>query len=240
MGDPEAYAGVVSPDLMPGSPVVVASVADGGGPVAADAGLLVAPLLMPGVAEAGWSMPRLMELPIPVMCCWGDGVPEERATVVEAPAEPELYDCRVPAMTSNISPVGVCSAIPGAVGDAYRAFDRSTGTFVQKGGAPIWVQYQFPCDFMIEKCEFQTHPAGDNSIKDYSIQCSPDGVDWTTVGSGTSANIKTLVEHTEFEDHDPVPYWRFNVLTGYVTYRTVIIVQFTGKTDDPAYDGLGY
>jgi hypothetical protein len=52
----------------------------------------------------------------------------------------------VPTMTSNTTPEGVASAssIYSSSYDAFKVFDRNTGTFWRAGGsAPQWIQYQF-------------------------------------------------------------------------------------------------
>lgn len=147
------------------------------------------------------------------------------------------YACKIPDMTSNTAPAGVCSS---SVGTAWNAYDRNSATFVQNN-ATLWVQYRFPMLVKADQLEFITHAAGDNDIKNWKLECSTDEVNWTVAASGQKANgDKNLQTITSFNAHNGSDYWRFTIIDSWQTWFTVLTIQIIGKTNDVAYEDFGY
>lgn len=94
-------------------------------------------------------------------------------------------------MTSNIAPSGVASAKNdlGAGYEPWRAFDRSTATLWHSAVAPnlpCWLRYQFTEEANV--WEYSITPWNgytDRAPKDFKLQGSNDGSNWSDLDSRT-------------------------------------------------------
>jgi hypothetical protein len=92
----------------------------------------------------------------------------------------------IPAMTSNTAPEGIASAssINSLSYDAFKAFDKDTGTYWYAGGsAPQWIQYKFVSPVFVHTI---TLTGNSNSGSAYNpnfitIQASKDGSTFTDI-----------------------------------------------------------
>ena len=86
----------------------------------------------------------------------------------------------VPTMTSNTAPEGVASAssIYDSIRDAFKAFDKNTGTWWLAGGTvPQWIQYQFVRPVFVHTVVITGYDSAGNGYNPTSItiQASQDG-----------------------------------------------------------------
>ncbi|MBI5178812.1 MAG: discoidin domain-containing protein [Nitrospinae bacterium] len=105
-----------------------------------------------------------------------------------------------------------------AARDAAKAFDGDANTYWYSNYVyPGWVGYQFTAARTISK--FRVVPlyagaAGDQRLKDFSIDGSNDGVTWTTVFSGTAA-LQSATQDITFANTAAYTHWRLYIANGY-------------------------
>jgi hypothetical protein len=105
------------------------------------------------------------------------------------------YDILIPTMTGATSPSGVASAKNDfSVGyEAWRAFDRNTGTLwsaASDPALPCWLRYQFAGP--VDAREYSITPWSgylDRAPHDFKLQGSNNGTDWTDLDSQTDINM---------------------------------------------------
>jgi len=106
----------------------------------------------------------------------------------------------VPTMTSNTAPEGVASAssIYDSIRDAFKAFDKNTGTWWLAGGTvPQWIQYQFVRPVFVHTVTITGYESAGNGHNPTSItiQASQDGstfIDIHTFNQGFTSTPTTL------------------------------------------------
>ena len=118
-----------------------------------------------------------------------------------------VINAKVPVMTSNTAPSGVCSASAAMSGyEAYKAFDNNNSTFWQVNSLTYtgnWIQYQFvnPCKLHIVTIDLSIIGAGQT----WKIQGSNDG--------------NTFVDIKEFNTTAAPAKYVFSNNTSYTYYR---------------------
>ena len=138
-----------------------------------------------------------------------------------------VLNAKVPTMTSNTTPEGVC------IGDAtngtynWQAFDGddSSKCFVVNQIGKV-LGYQFTSGCKVKKIYFKPHWDGDT----YNVEGSNDGNTWNNIGSivgnlaGSTAIVNATMNYT---------YYRVNQLTKISSsaYQNIYTVQFYGRKD---------
>jgi hypothetical protein len=120
---------------------------------------------------------------------------------------------RVPQMTSNTLPSGVCTDSMGSA-NAYKAFDRYVTSAIQGlliNSTTGWVQYQFASPVTITSYRFAWASTNVNP-RAWTLKGSNNGTDWTTIH--TQPTITPGTEGSWYSTNVPSPsysYYRFDV-----------------------------
>ena len=142
-----------------------------------------------------------------------------------------VLNAKVPTMTSNTAPSGVCSASAAVAGyEAYKAFDNNASTFWHVNSTTYtgnWIQYQFAaaCKLHIVSFDMSSIPAGQT----WKIQGSNDGLTFTDI-----KEVNTLVSPTKyvFDNTTAYTYYRWYCVSGTSTNTlTVTTMQMYGRED---------
>lgn len=151
-----------------------------------------------------------------------------------------VFNVKVPAMTSATTPSGVVSASSTQGGfDAYKAFDGSVSTswISSQGSGSRYVQYQFPNSVKINCVKYLINNRyGTQLAVNVTISASDNGTDWDELltENETSTSIREWQSHP-IQSNTPYKYYRLT-LSG-PTYRTsdnyyygnCIELQFYGR-----------
>lgn len=151
-----------------------------------------------------------------------------------------VFNVKVPAMTSATTPSGVVSASSTQSGfDAYKAFDGSVSTswISSQGSGSRYVQYQFPNSVNINCVKYLINNIyGTKLAVNVTISASDNGTDWNELltENETSTSIQEWQSHP-IQSNTPYKYYRLT-LSG-ATYRTndnyyygnCIELQFYGR-----------
>jgi hypothetical protein len=126
----------------------------------------------------------------------------------------------VPTMTSNTAPEGVASAssISSSSYDAFKAFDKNTGTHWFSGGnAPQWIQYQFVSPVFVHTITLVGYntSGSSNNPTSITIQASNDG--------STFINVQTF--NQEFTN---TPTTLYIAKQGYYRYWRIRVNNTVG------------
>lgn len=152
-----------------------------------------------------------------------------------------VLNVKVPTMTSNTAPSGVCSASSVWTGmQAYYAFDNDASTLfaTASGNNTGWIQYQFATSSRVVMAKVTNRPK--NNIKDYAIMVSNDGtftdiINPIYTGSNASNNDNDKWVGS-FGNNTAYTYYRLRIDTAYQNDGGNIYVgcrdmQFYGRED---------
>lgn len=151
-----------------------------------------------------------------------------------------VFNVKVPAMTSATTPSGVVSASSVQSGfDAYKAFDGSVSTswISSQGSGSRYVQYQFTNSVIINCVKYLINKNIGNPLAvNVTISASDNGTDWNELltENETSTSIQKWQSYP-IQSNTPYKYYRLT-LSG-ATYRTndnhyygnCIELQFYGR-----------
>lgn len=147
----------------------------------------------------------------------------------------------VPTMTSNTAPYGTANTSSTAGTDyaAWKAFDKKTPDrwLTSTSDTTKRLYYQFTNPIAVQA--FRILYLG-KYVKDYEIQASNDGTNWTTKFSGTRPDAATSIDNPEdsgvitFTNSDYYLYWCIQVTTQYDSIKQAAIteLQFYGRSLD--------
>lgn len=140
-----------------------------------------------------------------------------------------VLNVKVPTMTSNTTPSGEASASSVAGSHyAYWAFNDSTSNddnWISANGSalPQWIYYKFPNQTRINALFLQNRNEGSApdvcAVKDFKIQGSNDGTNWTDLGNYTNPS------------GDQLAIYKVGITnsTKYQYYRLYATSQYTGR-----------
>lgn len=146
---------------------------------------------------------------------------------------------RNPVMTSATAPAGVVSVstMSSSANAGWRAFDgslASTNTWLSASGSISgqWLQYVFPEPVFIHSLDMTGYvSAPARSVRDFSVQCSADGVSWESVFVGSApssgdANFRRF----SFGAAGKWRYWRIVIANnnGDASYVGITEANFVG------------
>lgn len=154
-----------------------------------------------------------------------------------------VLDTKVPKMTSNTTPSGVCSASYANTGqEAYKAFDNNSSTLWGSYGTSNpnvnqWVGYEYTTATVIRAFEFDTLYDTNLRVKNFKIQGSNDGFssdihDLYTgaTESDSSASAKVI---GFFDNSTAYKYYRLYVIDNWSSNTNIAIavisLQFYGR-----------
>ena len=139
----------------------------------------------------------------------------------------------IPIMTSNTTPSGVVSAINADSNyPAYYAFDNNNDTkWWSTSSSNGWIAYKFPSAKRVTKALLRpTYDGGGARVKNYKIQASNDGNNWTTLYTGV-CNNSSDEQIVTFKNATSYMNYRIFVVDNYVANGGISIktVQLYGK-----------
>lgn len=139
----------------------------------------------------------------------------------------------IPIMTSNTTPSGVVSAITADSNyPAYYAFDGNDDTvWWSTTYTNGWIAYKFPSAKCVTKALLRpTYDGGGARVKNYKIQASNNGNNWTTLYTGV-CNNSSDAQIVTFTNANSYTYYRIFVVDSYVANGGISIktVQLYGK-----------
>lgn len=123
-----------------------------------------------------------------------------------------VLNVKVPIMTSNTTPSGVCSASSSASNyEPYRAFDGDAQTACSPSTAvgTGWLQYQFPQSVCVNKVGVLNGVNG-GGVKDFDIMISTDGSTWETLLSDTNPYDRNWHYYSHANDKN-YSYFKLNI-----------------------------
>lgn len=148
-----------------------------------------------------------------------------------------VLNVKVPTMTSNTTPEGICSCDKNFTQDpAWHAFDNNTSTqwstFQQSSPSTGKVRYMFISPKVIRKMRAYIPYDGGYRARDYKINASSDGVTYQTLASGTfTSKSQTSWEDVVFSNSTQYQYWELEIDSTYSGAVNVKILQFYGRED---------
>lgn len=142
----------------------------------------------------------------------------------------------IPTMTSNTKPSGVVSSSGDYTSgsdtySAYKAFDKnatsSESCWMSTSVSGSWLQYQFPNAVTVRKVEitnrYRTDNANVNAPKEFIVQGSNNGSEWTDLGTFTNNSPDSAVKHSyNFANDTAYSYYRLYFNSGHGTARIAI------------------
>lgn len=148
----------------------------------------------------------------------------------------EVFNIHVPTMSNNTTPSGECSAYKQNA-DAYKAFDKLQSTCYSSGGGQVagdYLQYQFPNAKDIKIAKVFRH--GDSDLKQFVIQGSNDGTNWTNISALVTLNdynVADKVKIVPLITNIAYSYYRIqNMYTASTSnYFAIDEAQFYGRED---------
>lgn len=153
-----------------------------------------------------------------------------------------VLNAKVPTMTSDTTPSGVASASSKSE-NAWYAFDNATANWgsaqtVSAGGSQ-WIQYQFDSANSAKRVEITPYARDTKKrLKNYKIQGSNDGSNFTDIHSGTLPNVTTsgvVYETTTviISNSNSYLYYRLYCVDSYDDAHEFYInkLQFYGRED---------
>ena len=147
-----------------------------------------------------------------------------------------VLNAKVPVMTSDTTPSGVCSAsrYPTSY-NPYKAFNGSAYGWEPDAYAMSdndWIQYQFPDDVAVYKFSLRAGAGG--GTQTYKMQSSPDNSAFTD--RSAEVTVTTPSSNPQWTDFiatssAKVKYWRMLYVARQSTYNGWLQVQFYGRVD---------
>lgn len=140
-----------------------------------------------------------------------------------------VLNCKVPKMTNNTAPSGVCSSNSTFSGKApYMAFDKNANTAWVSASNSATLTYQFNSPVCIKRISvFATSTQGDFSLLNFSLSASEDGVTFDTLIGTTSYTINNNMEMIVSNSKNYL-YYRLSV-SGGSKFAVVNEVQLYGR-----------
>ena len=141
-----------------------------------------------------------------------------------------VLNSKVPTMTSNTAPSGVCSASAAVAGyEAYKAFDNNNSTFWHVNTTTFtgnWIQYQFATACKLHLVDISITAIQDGQT--WKLQGSNDGVTFTDIKEVTIVRpIKVVVDNSTAYTH-----YRWYCVNGTSTNTlTITTMQMYGRED---------
>jgi hypothetical protein len=135
-----------------------------------------------------------------------------------------VLNTKVPTMTDNTHPSGVCGASEESA-DAYKAFDKNSSTYWTGGqvsSAYLW--YQFPTSVIVNKAEITTP----NYTITFDIVASDDGSTWQTLLSNQTQAASSTVTY-KFANNTAYDYYGLRITASGSGWLTIHEVQFYGR-----------
>ncbi len=146
-----------------------------------------------------------------------------------------VLNVKVPTMTSNTAPSGVCFASTTYGGNyvAWKAFDKITNSYWSTTNGSITNQhlgYQFPISAKVYMFEILT--ASSRPPKDCKIQYSSNGSDYSDACEFTLPNTGNKTTRIYIDNTANAEYWRLFMSNSYNTdYIYITEAQFYGRID---------
>lgn len=110
---------------------------------------------------------------------------------------------------------------------AYKVFDNSTSSaFVSTASQPSWIEWYNPYPLKISQIKIATQLQGvvyQGALGDFYIQVSDDGINWTTVYTGSNRTSTSVTVNLSLSD--AYKYWRLYCLNA--------IIYLTAYTNQP-------
>lgn len=123
---------------------------------------------------------------------------------------------KIPTMTSNTTPSGVCSADSLRSGyAAYGPFSGGSSSWVNAGSKPGWVKYEFANAIVAKVVEY-TPPevSSSNAAKTLRVEASNDNSNWTTLYTqSTATTAETKYSIPIPSNNTAYKYYRWYILT---------------------------
>lgn len=147
-----------------------------------------------------------------------------------------VCNVKVPKMTSNTTPSGVCSASTVSGSNyAYMAFDEVAGNaWMATSGTNQSVTYKFTESKLIKLVTLQVLiDSAAARVKNFKVQGSNDGVTYTDIKSCVYENNHNLQAFELSENETSYQYLRVYVTDNYNTslYISITALQFYGRED---------
>lgn len=142
----------------------------------------------------------------------------------------------VPTMTSNTTPRGRCfgSTIYSSTYDYWKAFDNNSGSRWATAAYQVtnqYIGYEFATPTEAYKCIFSPlYSSAKQTVKNYRIETSDDGITWTSVASDTLPNSDVGTVSIKLNSVAAKKYIRFFIVDSYGTDGISIMdIQFYGR-----------
>jgi hypothetical protein len=121
----------------------------------------------------------------------------------------------IPQMSSNTTPSGTAAANSvGGANDAWRAFDRNTGTFWESLSINSgWLSYNFPTGKIIKRYGFFSNANNAQNIRTWTFEGSNNGSTWTILDTQTNfvTGVSTFYSFDISANTTSYTYYRINV-----------------------------
>lgn len=163
-----------------------------------------------------------------------------------------VLNVKVPTMTSNITPSGVCSQGSRSWENypAWKSFDNDNTTFSvplndSTSDGEVWVQYQFTSPVCVNKVNFMafydTAYANQRQTVTFKVQGSNNGSTWSDLYTANNYQYpnSTDMQTVDFENSTKYQYYRIwysnSIIktTGGVYFTYYRTLQFYGRSDYP-------
>ena len=159
-----------------------------------------------------------------------------RTAICNSAYAENVLNGKVPTMTSNTTPSGVCAASETYTGyDPYKAFDGNnyTAWYANTNSATNqWISYDFGSDVTVAKIRVRPeYPSNQSRLKNINIQYSDDNLTWSGSNNFVVPNAN---QDNDFilADIGSHRYWRMYVADNYTTYNIgCATLQFYGRID---------
>lgn len=144
-----------------------------------------------------------------------------------------VLNVKVPAMTSNTQPSGVCSAINSSFGAPYGPFSNTTTGWQSSDGTGngAWIQYEFPNAVNIQKCKVNSGDSSQyefRSLKFY-IRGSNDGTSFENITDELTCPKQETYYNIPNLNNNKYKYYRLVVTQyNYVGGRGRVVIQHGG------------
>ena len=143
-----------------------------------------------------------------------------------------VLNVKVPVMTSNTTPEGVCFASSeySSAYAAWKAFNGSTtGSWSPTSGSTNqYIGYQFLTGVCVKRVDI-TRAVGGNNDNPITLKMSDDGSTWTSIGTGTLLNNTNLQTFITTSNAQEKAYMAVE-FANYTGGEGIGIIQFYGRT----------
>lgn len=157
-----------------------------------------------------------------------------QSSIFSSPYSYELNNSsiKVPTMTSNTSPSGLCFSNTPYNGsyNSYMAFDNNSGSdFAYIGNGSAYIGYKFTTPVYVYKFELIQRLTGSEGFNDATLYYSDDGTNYTK-----ASDTFTLIRSTSLQSYstyltDKHLYWKIVSSYGYGSNGGLNYLQFYGR-----------